>query len=291
MPSETYVSKNRTDCAMRRSYYPYVPGPVIPPGMELLQITNDPHDAASALVGDCLLSDARLALEALSKLLGSPDSRSHDDGTHESVIAKALADSSSKSQSSVMTAMDAFSAVADHRPQNAILVNETPSNAADLLHAWPAVEPESYFIFASGGLGWGAPAAVGIALAQKHHGTSRPTVLAIGDGSLHYSVQSIYTAVQQQVKLVYLVPDNGEYAILKEFAVLEKTPNVPALDLPGLNAVAVAKAYGCRAFRANNTQELQEYFQQALKADGPTLIEFPIDKQLRPLVAQAAPVS
>jgi benzoylformate decarboxylase len=185
-----------------------------------------------------------------------------------------------------MTAMEAFTAVAQLRPTNALLVQESPSNGADLLQVWPAEQPESYFTFASGGLGWNAPAAVGIALAQKHHNTSRPTVLAIGDGSLHYSVQSIYTAVQQKVKLIYLVPRNEEYAILKEFAVLEETPNVPALDIPGLDAQAVAKAYGCPAFRAENPAELRKYFEEALKRDGPTLIEFPIDRQLRPLVAQ-----
>jgi len=80
------------------------------------------------------------------------------------------------------------------------------------------------------------------------------------------------------------VPLNDEYAILKEFAVLEQTPNVPGLDLPGLNAQAIAKAYGCPAFRAENSVELQKYFQGALKIDGPALIEFPIDRQLRPLV-------
>lgn len=190
-----------------------------------------------------------------------------------------------------MTAFDAFSTVAKCRPDNAILVNESPSNTADLLHAWPAMKPESYFIFASGALGWGLPASVGVALAQKHNGTKRPTVCAIGDGSLHYSVQALYTAAQQNVKLICLVPDNGQYAILKEFAVLEKTPNVPALDLPGLNAVKTADAYGVRAFRAENASELQKRFEQALKDDGPTLIEFPIDKELRPLVAQAAPSS
>jgi len=52
-------------------YYPYVPGEVVPPGLALLQITNDPHDAATALVGDSLLSDARLALEGLYQLLRS----------------------------------------------------------------------------------------------------------------------------------------------------------------------------------------------------------------------------
>ena len=46
-------------------YYPYIAGPVLPPGCELLQITNDPGDAASALVGDSLLATPSSHFEAL----------------------------------------------------------------------------------------------------------------------------------------------------------------------------------------------------------------------------------
>jgi benzoylformate decarboxylase len=268
-------------------YYPYVAGPVLPPGLELLHITNDPHDAATALVGDSLLSDARLALEGLYQLLHSTLDRPSLESNVPKLSAETVpVQSIEKTEVSPMTALDAWTAIAQLRPKNALLVQESPSNGGDLIQVWPAEQPESYFTFASGGLGWNAPAAVGIALAQKKNKTSRPTVLAIGDGSLHYSVQSIYTAVQQKVKLIYLVPRNEEYAILKEFAILEETPNVPALDLPGLNAQAVAQAYGCPAFHAENVAELQKHFEQALKIDGPALIEFPIDRQLRPLVAQ-----
>jgi benzoylformate decarboxylase len=120
-----------------------------------------------------------------------------------------------------MTASEAFVAVALLRMEGDILVQESASNTLELLEAWPIVQQETYFTSASGGLGWGAPAAVGIALAQQN----RTTILAIGDGSLHYSVQSIYTAVQQKLKIIILVPRNEEYAILKEFAVFEDTPN------------------------------------------------------------------
>ncbi len=263
-------------------YYPYVAGPVVPPGLELLHITNDPHDAASALVGDSLLSDAKLALEGLYQLLQS---------VKRSPLkseAPKPASAAPKSGATVMTATNAWIALAQRRPKNAILVQESPSNGLDFVQAFPTEKPESYFTFASGGLGWNAPASVGIALAQKNKKTSRPVLLAIGDGSLQYSVQSIYTAVQHKLKIVYLVPINEEYAILKEFAILEETPNVPALDLPGLNAVASAKAYGCPAFHAENAEELQKYFEEALQLDGPALIEFPIDRKLRPLIAQNA---
>lgn len=266
-------------------YYPYVAGPVVPPGLELLHITNDPHDAATAVAGDSLLSDARLALEGLYQLLYSilelPSTKLNPS---ELSLGASPALSIEKKEAALMTALDAWSAIAQLRPKDALLVQESPSNGADLVKAWPAESPESYFTFASGGLGWNAPAAVGIALAQTKNNTGRTTVLAIGDGSLHYSVQSIYTAVQHKVKLIYLVPRNEEYAILKEFAVLEETPNVPGLDLPGLNAQAIAEAYGCPSLHASNAAELQKCFKEALGIDGPVLIEFPIDRQLRPLV-------
>lgn len=260
-------------------YYPYVPGRIVPEGLRLLHVTNDPHDAAAALVGDSVLSDAGLALEALYQLL--QENPPQFSGT---LRRKEPATLTEKILAKPMSAMDAWSAVAQRRPNNAILVQESPSNGRDLIQVWPAEQPESYFTFASGGLGWNAPAAVGIALAQKLNSTGRPTILAIGDGSLHYSVQSIYTAVQQNVKLIIMVPVNQEYAILKQFAVLEETPNVPALDLPGLDACAIAHAYGCSAFRAETEEELQACFDNALSGDGPVLIEFPVCQTTESLV-------
>jgi benzoylformate decarboxylase len=56
-------------------YYPSVPGDYLPEGAELLQITNDPYDASTAIVGDSLLSDAKLALEALNDAIQEVKSR------------------------------------------------------------------------------------------------------------------------------------------------------------------------------------------------------------------------
>jgi len=42
-----------------------------------------------------------------------------------------------------------------------------------------------------GSLGWGLPAAVGIALAERVSGRNRPVVAVIGDGSMQYSIASI----------------------------------------------------------------------------------------------------
>ncbi|KAI5201899.1 hypothetical protein E4T39_05053 [Aureobasidium subglaciale] len=272
-------------------YYPYAARPVSPPGLELLQITNDPHDAGSALVGDSLLSDSRLALEGLYNLLHNTSASTAENQSKAVPASAATAQSKPRNSTSLMTASEAFTAIALLRAESDILVQETPFNVGDLLDAWPIIREERYFTSASGGLGWGSPAAVGIALAQHN----RTTVLAIGDGSLHYSVQSIYTAVQHKLNLIVLVPRNEEYAILKKFAVFENTPNglmtfcslliiaVAALDLPGLNAKAIAEAYGCTAFRADSPADLYDAFKMARELKGPALIEFQIDPKLEAL--------
>src|SRR5580704_12997182 len=255
-------------------YYPFVGGDHLPQGAELLQVTNDPYDAAAAIVGDSLLSDAKLALEAFIDAVPVAKSR-------PALAPLSIDRKLPSSPNSPLTALEAFAALSELRPDDAILVNETASNFADLIQFWPIQKADTYFTFASGGLGWGLPAAVGVALAEKKTGTGRPVVAVIGDGAFQYSIQSVYTAVQNKLKVVFIVPCNGEYAILKEFAVLEKTPNVPALDLPGLDVVSAAKAFGVTGIQAKTKQEIKQAFATALKADGPTLIAIPIARQER----------
>jgi thiamine pyrophosphate-dependent acetolactate synthase large subunit-like protein len=50
---------------------------------------------------------------------------------------------------------------------------------------WPITEPDTFYTFACGGLGWNLPASAGIAPAERETGRNRPVVAIIGDGSFH----------------------------------------------------------------------------------------------------------
>jgi benzoylformate decarboxylase len=259
-------------------YYPFVAGAYLPQGTELLHITADPLYANKAVAGDSLLSDTKLALESLIQLVPRVEGRALPPAPRAET-------NPSSAPGGPLRPMEAFAALSELRPRNAIVVDECASSAEDVLRTWPINDPESYFSFGSGGLGWGAPAAVGIAMAQKKTGNGRPVVAFIGDGAMQYSVQCLYTAAQHKAKVIFIVPCNGEYAILKEFAVLEDTPNVPGLDLPGFDFVSTAKGYGVPAVEAKTREEIKQAFGNALKADGPTLIAIPVAREPnRPLV-------
>ncbi len=72
---------------------------------------------------------------------------------------------------------------------------------------------------------------------------------------------------------------NGEYGVLKDFALLEKASNIPGLDLPGLDIPTIAKGFGCQAVVAKSKTEIKEAFVAALGSDSPTVITVPIRAQ------------
>jgi benzoylformate decarboxylase len=249
-------------------YYPYVAGEYLPAGTELLQITADPHLAATAPVGDSVIGDTLLALEQLADII--------DDHSDRQVPARLAPTDSVDLTGSAPLAPDAvWATLSTVKPADSPLVTESTSTLAQQVRFLPSTRPSSFFATASGGIGWGVPGAVGIALGDRARGVTRTVVATIGDGSFQYSVQAIWTAAQHRLPIVFVVMRNGEYSILKSFAVLEKTPGVPGLDLPGLDIVSLAIGFGCRAVEVNSTEKLAAEFTTALNTHGPTVIVVP----------------
>ena len=247
-------------------YYPYVPGDYLPAGTELLQITANPEVAAAARVGD---SSA-----------GRPQDRRSSSSLD--LVADGLARTAPEPMArprllpqvpnSPLTPPEVYAVLSRVRPPDSVIVNESTSTMAQQIEWLPTVRTGSFFATASGGIGWAVPAAVGVALADRDRGVSRPVIGLIGDGSFQYSVQALWTAAQHKLPIVYVVMRNNEYSILKSFAVLEETPGVPGLDLPGLGIAAMARGWGCRAVDVETTEELEQEFKTALGADTTTVI-------------------
>lgn len=266
-------------------YYPYVPGSYLPAGLRLLHISDDPAETARAPVGDSLLGDPVLSLVELTASL--KEHKPHAAKPRE-MVAHRMAPhppcAEEASKDGRLTAAQVFAALNEIRPAHAVLVEESPSNLSDLHRAWQITEPDTFYTFASGGLGWNLPASVGIALGERDSGRNRPVIAIIGDGSFQYSVQSIWSAAQLNLPLLIVVLRNEEYCILKSFAVLEQTPGVPGLDLPGIDIVSIARGYGCDAARVEDIGAIKKAATEAWKKKKPTVLEIPISAQVPPLI-------
>ncbi|WP_242425118.1 thiamine pyrophosphate-dependent enzyme, partial [Frankia sp. EI5c] len=253
-------------------YYPYSPGDILPAGADLIQITGDPDSAGTARVGDSILGDPRIAIELLTELV--------DDGADRSQ-ARPMRRSRDlpRVPGGPLGGEEVHAILNAARPREAVIVYESTSTMEQQVEWLPVIEPGSFFATASGGLGWGVPGAVGVALGDRDRGVRRPVIAVIGDGSFEYSVQALWTAAQQALPIVYVVLRNNEYSILKSFADLEQTPGVPGLDLPGLDIAALAHGFGCRAVDVSSAAELEKEVTAALEADTPTVIVVPTRPQ------------
>lgn len=245
-------------------YYPYLPGELLPAGAELIQLTDDPAAAARAPMGDAYLSDPRAALALITAAVPGPAADPLVPGPGPLAAPG----------SSPLSAGDVFSAVADCLPEDAAIVNESPSNLSVMLRHWRPSQPRSYFFSGSGGLGFGTAATVGVQLGMPE----RRVLGVLGDGSLHYSVQALYTAAREQVPATFLVLRNRQYGILKWFGLLEKAPQVPGLDLPNLDAEKIAEGYGVRARTVADSESLRDALTEGLGGDIPRLIQVDIDQ-------------
>ncbi|WP_448323757.1 thiamine pyrophosphate-dependent enzyme [Streptomyces sp. DSM 41493] len=247
-------------------YYPYVPGPLLPEGAELVLLTSDPGEAARAPVGDALVAGLRPTLELLTELVEktawTPDGRRPEP-------APAPAEDGSEP----MSAATALAAVASAAPADTVWVNESPSNLQVFRDHVRVDRPGSFLMTTGGGLGFGLAAAVGARLGRPE----RPVVAVVGDGSAQYAISALWTAAAYHVPVTFVVPANREYAILKWFGRFENTPGVPGLDLPGLDLCALAQGYGVPAHRATGPAHLAELVRAATAgSDGPVLIEAPV---------------
>lgn len=244
------------------AYYPYVPGPFLAEGTSLVHLTDDPEEAGRAPMGDALLGDVAHGLAALAEMVG-------DAGRP---APEPLARPEEPEAQSPLLAGSVFSALNEVLPDDAIVSLESPSNTLIFRQHVRIARPGSYLFGAGGGLGFGLPAAVGAGIAAR----DRPVVAVIGDGSMQYAVQALWSAVAYDVPMTVLVPCNQEYAILKWFSEFEGVEGAPGLDLPALDNLAIASGYGVNARRVESRDELRSALEESFASSTVDLVEVPI---------------
>jgi benzoylformate decarboxylase len=164
-------------------------------------------------------------------------------------------------------------------PDGFLLVDEAPCANPFTQPMHRSTGGRQYFHNRGGGLGWGMPAAVGVSLARDH----APVVCMVGDGSAMYSPQALWSAVHEDVPVVYVVLNNLEYGILKNFMVSQPQYNSNqhgflAMDItqPKVDFPSLAKSMGVAATLVSSHREISEAVEAAIRTGKPHLIEVPV---------------
>jgi benzoylformate decarboxylase len=264
-------------------YYLPEAGPMLPPGCRVLHLTADPDEAADAPVGRSVVAALagtlpRLAAAVAARMGSDMDGTSRPAGTGRSDV------DSVAEPSGPLTAATLVAVLAAVTPAHATVVEECPSVRPLLDAGLPARRPGGWVSAAGGGLGFGLPGAVGLALADP----ARPVLCVVGDGSAAFGLQALWSAARYRAPAVFCVLVNNTYGVL--VGQTRGRPGgdaMPGLDIAGLDFAALAAGFGVRHARADDAADLIAILRAALPAtdepsplDGPLLVECRLAPQL-----------
>jgi benzoylformate decarboxylase len=240
-------------------YHEYLPDEYLREGTRLVQITDDAEAAARAPMGRAVVTDPGAVIHELLKAL--PESPEH------TRAYTSPAEPAEASAAGLLHPEQVFAALRDTQSTDTSYVVESTSTNGSWWRQMDLRRGGAYFFPASGGLGFGIPAAVGVALAQP----DRPVVGVIGDGSANYGITGLWTAAQQRLPVTYVLLRNGTYGALQWFAQLLGTPDAPGTTIPGLDFTRIAEGYGVPSVQADGLDHLRALLTQPTET--PRLIQ------------------
>jgi benzoylformate decarboxylase len=156
-----------------------------------------------------------------------------------------------------------------------IVVDESLTSGRALRTVLGGRAPGTWFAHRGSALGWGLPAAVGVAIANP----GRRVICTHGDGSALFGIHALWTAAHLGVPLAVVIADNGGYEILR--AGMEGMTGRPegdweglAIGGPRLDIAAIARGFGASAASVTVPGELGPGLDDLLRraAGGPAVL-------------------
>ena len=232
-------------------------GPHVSQGVKLFQIVDDPGEAAWAPVGTAVISSLKLGIVDL--LSGRrPAARC---APAERIRPARLA-------STPLTDKYLLQQIAALRSDGAVIVEEAPSSRGPMHEYLPIIERDTFYTGASGGLGYGLPAAIGVALGRP----GERVIAILGDGSSMYAIQGVWTAAQLRLPIAFVIIVNRRYQALVEFGHHFGIADTVGTAIGGLDFCGLARSQGCEAVHVTEARDLDGALRAAFSSARPMLV-------------------
>jgi acetolactate synthase-1/2/3 large subunit len=144
----------------------------------------------------------------------------------------------------------------------------------------------------SGGLGtmgYGFPAAMG-----AHYACPESTVFDIaGDGSFQMNIQELGTVAQYNIPVKVAILNNRFLGMVRQWQELFYDRRYSFTELPSVDFVGIAQAYGVDGIRVESCEEVRPALQAAIDCDGPFVLDFRIEREenVFPMVPAGAAIN
>ena len=257
----------------------------------IVHIDSDPEVISASYDTEvAVVSDARLALSAMNKLLADNPPAGAGFGGAEVVATQkkikwdafnALAasdDSPIKPERTVATLRKILD-------DEAIIVAD-PGTPCPYVSAYYEVRTTGRTLFsnrAHGALGYSLSAAMGAHIGRP----DKKIVAMMGDGSFGFTCGELETVVRKNMPITFIVFSNSVYGWIKAGQKTGFDERYFSVDFNRTDHAAVANAFGVKSYSVEDPAQLESVLSEAVNYDGPTLV----DIISQPLQEAAAPVS
>jgi len=137
-----------------------------------------------------------------------------------------------------------------------------------------------------GGLGFSFPASLG----AKFAAPDRPVVNFNGDGGFLFNAQEFATAVRYGLKVVTVILNNECWGSEKAYQRHAFNERYIGADTNNPRFDKYAEIFGGQGFYVERPEDIGNAFLEALKCEGPSIIEIPVDPDELPRPARLADV-
>ncbi len=259
-------------------------------GTRVVHVDCDPEViGASYKTEVAVVSDARLALEALNRELGSRGQGPCFGGA--TVVAplkerkwRAFHDLAGSIERPILPerTIAALRSVLD---DDAIVVGDA-GTPCPYISAYYELRRSGRQLFsnrAHGALGYALPASMGVSVGAP----GKKVVSLMGDGSFGFACGELETAVRRKMPITFVVFSNASYGWIKAGQKARFGGRYFSVDFDRTDHKSVAEAFGLNAWRVEDPEALESVLKLAVDHPGPTLV----DVISQPLDEAAAPVS
>ena len=247
------------------------------PNQTLIQIDADPDEVGRNIpVTTGMAADGRLALQDLLAELGGKTRASQ--WTLEE-LDSIRATTKEEIQAMAPLQVEIINSIRRELDDDAIMVSGTTEVGYWSHLAFPALTPRSYLTssyFAT--LGYAFPTALG----AKVGNPDRQVVATSGDGGFGYASSELATAVQERLNVVTILFNNESFGASYADQENRFGGRVIGTRIHNPDYAKLAESYGAEGIKLPGHQDLGPALRDALKADGPVLIEVPIPNLVPP---------
>jgi benzoylformate decarboxylase len=157
------------------------------------------------------------------------------------------------------------------------IVDEAIATSVHVRNFLSSPSDRQYSFLRGGGLGWGMPAAVGCSLGLGRE----PVVCLVGDGAALYSPQALWTAAHEKLPVTFVVMNNREYNVLKNFMKAQagylsaRSNRFIAMDIdqPSIDYLALARSMGVPARRIERAADIAPAIEAGIVSREVNLVE------------------